>query len=236
MKSGRVLFLALTAFCFTTALHAQSVDEVVNKHMEAVGGKDAWSKVNSMRSEGIVNVQGTDVNIVLTKEKGKGMRQDITAMGMNGFQIITPTAGWSYMPFQGQSEVDSISAADLNKMQDGIDIGDPLANYKDKGFTADITGKETINGAEATKIVITKKDSSKQTIFVDNKSNYIVRTITTQSLNGQQQEVTNDYSNFQKLPEGIVVPMTIVLPFGELVFSKVEVNKAVDANFFKPNK
>jgi hypothetical protein len=236
MKAVRLLLTGVAIAGLTAFAAAQTVDEIVSKHVEAVGGKAAWEKVSSTRMEGVVNVQGTDVNLTLTKAKGKGMRQDIAVMGMTGFQIITPTNGWSYMPFQGQSEVDTISATDIMKMQDALEIGDPLMDYKQKGYTAELAGKETINGSEASKIVITKKDGTKQTVFVDNKSNYIVRMITVQSMNGQEQEVTNDFSNYQKLPEGIVVPMTIGLPFGELAISKVEVNKTLDENFFKPIK
>ena len=236
MKAVRLLLTGIAIAGITAFAAAQTVDEIVTKHVDAIGGKSAWDKVTSTRMEGMVNVQGTDVNITLTKQKGKGMRQDIAVMGMTGFQIITPTNGWTYMPFQGQSEVDSIGSADVQKMQDAMEIGDPLLEYKQKGYTAELAGKETINGSEASKIIITKKDGSKQTVFVDNKTNYIVRMVSVQSMNGQEQEVTNDFSNYQKLPEGIVVPMTIGLPFGDLTISKVEVNKALDENFFKPIK
>jgi len=236
MKAVRLLLTGIAIAGATAFARAQTVDEIVSKHVEAIGGKTAWDKVTNTRMEGMVNVQGTDVNITLTKQKGKGMRQDIAVMGMTGFQIITPTNGWSYMPFQGQSEVDSLASTDVQKMQDALEIGDPLMDYKQKGYTAELAGKETINGSEASKIVITKKDGTKQTVFVDNKTNYIVRMISIQSMNGQDQEVTNDFSNYQKLPEGIVVPMTIGLPFGELAISKVEVNKTLDENLFKPIK
>jgi len=236
MKAVRLLLTGIAIAGMTAFAGAQTVDEIVSRHVDAIGGKSAWDKVTSTRMEGMVNVQGTDVNITLTKQKGKGMRQDIAVMGMTGFQIITPTNGWTYMPFQGQSEVDSITTGDVQKMQDAMEIGDPLMEYKQKGYTAALAGKETINGSEASKIVITKKDGTKQTVFVDNKTNYIVRLVSVQSMNGQEQEVTNDFSNYQKLPEGIVVPMTIGLPFGELAISKVEVNKTLDENFFKPIK
>ena len=236
MKAVRLLLTGIAIAGMTAFAGAQTVDEIVAKHVEAIGGKSAWDKVTNTRMEGVVNVQGTDVNITLTKQKGRGMRQDIAVMGMTGFQIITPTNGWTYMPFQGQSDVDSMASADVQKMQDAMEIGDPLMEYKQKGYTAELAGKETINGSEASKIVLTKKDGSKQTVFVDNKTYYIVRMVSVQSMNGQEQEVTNDFSNFQKLPEGIVVPMTIGLPFGELAISKVEVNKTLDENFFKPIK
>lgn len=44
------------------------------------------------------------------------------------------------------------------------------------------------------------------------------------------------YSNYTKLPEGIVVAMSIMLPFGEMNITKVEVNPAVDEGIFKPAK
>ena len=47
-------------------------------------------------------------------------------------------------------------------------------------------------------------------------------------------EMTTDYSNYTKLPEGIVVPMGITIGGGELTVSKVEINKPVDEKLFKP--
>jgi len=47
--------------------------------------------------------------------------------------------------------------------------------------------------------------------------------------------VSTDLSNYKKLPEGIVVPFSITLSFGELVISKAEVNKPVDESLFKPS-
>ena len=236
MKSIRILVVSILSLFVSVGAFAQTADEIINKHIEASGGRAAWEKINSMRSEGTINVQGTDVILTLTKQKGKGMRQDIAVMGMTGFQIITPTAGWSYMPFQGQSEVDSIPAAEVAKMQDGIDIGNPLFTYKERGYTAEVAGKESINGSDANKIVLTKKDGTKQSIYVDTKTHNVVRMVTMQTVNGQEQEVVNDFTNFKKLPEGIVVPMNITLPFGELQLAKVEINPAVDEKLFKPIK
>ncbi|MBL7750612.1 MAG: hypothetical protein JNN29_04475, partial [Chitinophagaceae bacterium] len=61
------LFLGLSSLTF-----AQTADEVINKHVEAIGGADAWRKVTSLRQEGSMTVQGTDVQLVLTVVKDKG--------------------------------------------------------------------------------------------------------------------------------------------------------------------
>src|SRR5688572_12265575 len=106
----KILTLLAIFFVFAVASFAQTVDEVISKHIEAIGGKDAWKKVSSLKIDGILNVQGTDVNISLVQLHGKGMRQDVTVQGMSGYQIVTPTKGWTFMPFQGQTEVSLMSA------------------------------------------------------------------------------------------------------------------------------
>src|SRR5450759_5743929 len=91
-------FLSILTIATVGFTYAQTADEIVNKHIEAIGGTDAWKKVNSMVTTGTLKMQGAEIPISLTVLNGKGSRQDITVMGMNGYQIVTPTQGWKFMP------------------------------------------------------------------------------------------------------------------------------------------
>jgi hypothetical protein len=51
---------------------------------------------------------------------------------------------------------------------------------------------------------------------------------------GKEQEVVSNQSNFQKLPEGIVVPMSMSGDMGNTTITKVEVNTINDESIFKP--
>ncbi len=82
----------------------------------------------------------------------------------------------------------------------------------------------------------TLKSGKIETVFIDPKTYYIIRVITKQKANGKEMDVTTNLSNYQKLPEGIMVPWAIGLPFGEMQISKVEINKTIDENIFKPSK
>ena len=55
----------------------------------------------------------------------------------------------------------------------------------------------------------------------------------TQKANGQEMEVTTSFSNYEKLPEGIVVAKSMTLPFGEMNMSKITMNGPVEESFFK---
>lgn len=229
-------FLSILTIATVGFTYAQTADEIVNKHIEAIGGADAWKKVNSMVTTGTLTVQGAEIAISLTVLNGKGSRQDITAMGMNGYQIVTPTQGWKFMPFQGQKEVEPITADDLKEAQDELDVQGSLVDYKTKGHTVELLGTDDVDGVDAFKLKETLKSGKTQTIFIDPKTYYIIRVISKQKANGNEVDVTTNVSNYQKLPEGIMVPLSIGLPFGEMVISKVEINKPIDENIFKPSK
>jgi hypothetical protein len=214
---------------------AQTADEIVAKHITAIGGADSWKKVNSMYQEGSVTVQGTDVAIAMTVLHNKGMRQNISLMGMTGYQIMTPTAGWNFMPFQGQQKPEAITADELKENADELDTQGELVDYKSKGHTVEYLGKDDVEGTEAYKLRITHKSGKVKTFYIDPASNYIIRTVSKQKANGQEVEMTTDLSDYKKLPEGIVVPMSVKLPFGQMKVTKVEVNKPVDENLFKPD-
>lgn len=222
-----ILFSSFASF-------AQTADEIVDKHVAAIGGKDAWKKITSVRQEGSMQVQGAEVALTITVVHNKGMRQDIAVMGMNGYQIMTPAAGWSYMPFQGQTAPEPVTAEMLKESADSYDAQGTLVDYKTKGHTVEFLGKEDIDGIEALKLRVTQKSGKVETLFIDPTSYYVIRSVSKQKANGQEMEVVTNLSNYKKTPEGIVLPMSLVLPFGELTINKVEVNKPVDEKIFKP--
>lgn len=226
-----LLSLLVLASAFT--VKAQTADEVIAKHIAAIGGADNWKKVNSMKMEGVLQVQGAEVNVVVTILHGKGMRQDISVMGMTGYEIVTPTEGWDFMPFQGQTEPEAKTPEELAEAQDNLDAQGDLIDYAAKGHKVELIGKEDVEGTECFKLKVTKKGGSVSTLFFDPKTFYVVQSKSIQKANGQEMEVTTSFSNYEKLPEGIVVAKSMTLPFGEMNMSKITVNGTVEESFFK---
>jgi len=235
MKLIRTSVIAIAAMLLSVFTFAQTAEEIVAKHVEAIGGAAAWKKINSLSYEGKMTVQGAEVNVTLTILNGKGVRQNISVMGLTGYQIITPTAGWNFMPFQGQTTPEPMTADELKQSADDLDVQGKLVDYKSKGNTVEYLGKDDVEGTECFKLKITSKAGNIETVFIDPKSYYIVRSVAKRTANGQESDVPTDLSNYKKLPEGIVVPFSITLPFGELVISKAEVNKQIDESTFKPS-
>jgi hypothetical protein len=84
-----LLFISFNAF-------SQTVDEIVNKHIEAMGGKEKLLQLKTLVTEGSLSVQGTDIPVKISQEHNKGQRVEMTVMGMSGYIINTPTEGWQF--------------------------------------------------------------------------------------------------------------------------------------------
>ncbi len=89
----------MIAFLMSGTIFAQTADEVIAKHIEAIGGKDNWKKINSMKMEANVNAQGMDVPVIIYQVHNKASKQEYTVMNMTGYSIITNEAGWNFNPF-----------------------------------------------------------------------------------------------------------------------------------------
>lgn len=228
----RIVFsLLLMTAAFITK--AQTADEIITKHIEAIGGADAWKKVNSVKMEGTMQVQGATVTMTQTILHTKGNRQDISVMGMNGFTIIAPTSGWNFMPFNGQAAPEALTPEDVAEAQADLDVQGSLIDYAAKGHTVEYLGKDDVEGTDCFKLKINLKSGKSETYFFDAKSYLLIRSIAKQKANGQEVEITTNFSNYEKLPEGILVAKSVTLPFGEMNITKITINGPVDETIFK---
>jgi Outer membrane lipoprotein-sorting protein len=241
MKTLKLAAFFIIAALSLTSVKAQTADEIINKHVEAIGGAENWRKVTSMIQTGTMSIQGMSLEVVNTILHKKGMRSDITLMGMTNYQIMTPTEGWKFFPAQGQQAPEPVTADEVKEGQDGLDAQGVLVDYKAKGHTAEFLGKEDVDGTECYKLKLTSAAGKSTTYFIDAAKYYNIKTVTTAKANGQEAELTTTMSNYQKTAEGLVVPMSITIPFSpamslEFIVSKVEFNKPVDESIFKVSK
>jgi hypothetical protein len=146
-----------------------------------------------------------------------------------------------YMPVQGQTNVEPMTEEMVKKGADELDTQGALVDYKEKGHALEYLGKEDVEGTECHKLKLTLKGGKVTTYFIDPASFLLLKSTAKQEVNGQEMEMTTGYSNYQKLPEGISMPMTISVPLGpgmnaDMVISKIQINKEVPATTFQPAK
>ena len=232
MNFKRLLFLLILSVCILNAF-GQTADEIIDKYIQAIGGKDAWTKINTLKQEAILDVNGTQIKLTFVAEQNKGYKQTVSLAGMSGYTIFTPQNGWNYYPWQGHQKPEAITTEEVNEGQDNLDIQGPLINYKEKGHSIEYEGKDDFEGTECYKIKFTEKSGKIITYYIDPSNYFIIHSVTLSKANGQESESTTDYSNYKKLPEGVWMPMNIGTPGNTLKVVKTEVNPAIDDNQFK---
>jgi len=238
MKAIKLTVLAATMFIAgMTTVKAQNADEIIQKHIDAIGGTSNWDKIKSMKRVGSMSMQGMEIGFTQTVVNDKGMRTDISAMGQNGYVILTPKEGWMYMPFQpGMDKVTPMPAEQIKAAQSQLNVKADQLLDKSAITKAEYVGKDTVNNIGCLKVKITDKDGNEQTAFFDASTYYIVHSERKVKVQDEEQEVAINFSNFQKQPEGIVIPMTVTSPMGQgdINFKSVEINKTIDDSIFKP--
>ena len=235
MKKIKFCIVSIAALINVQTATAQTADEVVNKYVDALGGKEKLASLKTVRMEATMNANGADVDLTITKSNMIGQRIDIAVMGQNGYQIFTPTAGWSFMPFMGQTSPEAMKDDQVKSSLSALDLQGNLFNYKEKGNTVELLGKEKVDSFDCYKLKATLKSGKVVTYFIDTKGNHIVKSISTQNINGEEKEVTNGYSNYKATDNGFIFPYVGTNMQGEMNFTKIEANVPVDNKIFIAN-
>ena len=232
MKNLIVFGLFIMALIVVQFAQAQTVDDVINKHIAALGGKENLKKIQNVVMVGSLTVQGAEISLTLTQVNNKLARQDISAMGMNGFDFLTDKEGWSYMPFQGMQKPEPKTADEVKESQSDLDVAGLLVDYAAKGHKVELLGKEDVEGTECYKIKVLLAGGKEQTFFIDPVSNMIVRQKEKRVFNGQESEMTTDFSDYKDV-EGVKMPFSITQQFGTVLISSIKINQVIADNLYK---
>ncbi|SFE71341.1 LolA family protein [Spirosoma endophyticum] len=233
MKTNTFLVAAI-AFVTSISAYAQTVDEIVDKHVTAMGGLDKLKGVTSLVTERSLSVQGMEIPTKTTILVGKAMRTESSVMGNSMIQVVDGTTGWMIRPamMQGTGEPEEMPADQLKQQMGQLDPFGALVNYKDKGNKVELVGKEKVDKADAYHLKVTTKDGQVMDEYIDATTNLVSKVKTT--MNGQEGEISfSDYKAVDGIP--FANTLDISSPQGALtmVTTKITVNPKVDETIFK---
>lgn len=229
MKNLMIFGMFILSLVFAQFAQAQTADEVVNKYIDALGGKEKLASLKSVRLSGNMSIQGNDIAITVTKLHMKGMRMDISVMGTENYQIITPGKGVSFMPVQGMASPTDMPEEQAKAAQSQLDVQSALLDYKEKGTAVEFLGAE----GNDFKLKVTFKTGISTTYFIGKTDYRLNKTVSKRTINGEEMEIENTYTNYKQV-DGFWFAFTSTSSVqGETNYDKIEVNIPVDENIFK---
>ena len=239
MKKIVVLFSALMLVS-STFLSAQSIDDVLQEHFKAIG-QEKLLKVNTIKTTGKLVQPGMEIPFIQMSKRPDCFRLEGTFQGLSFIQTYNGKEGWNLNPFAGATEPQPFSEDELKSMKYSADIDGMLWNWKDKGYTVTLEGKEDMEGTSCFKVKLATKDGDAFTYYLDSDSYMMIRTNTKVKVQGNDTESDTYYSNYTQV-EGLAMPGKIDTKMnGQVVMTivtdKVEINLDLDkALFEKPAK
>jgi outer membrane lipoprotein-sorting protein len=248
-RAVMLLSVVALALAVSAPAWAQTADDVVEKHLAALGGRAGLAKLTSQVATGTVVVSSQVGDLsgpveIYHKAPNKSrtlIRLDLSALGASEVvvdQRCDGQKGFASNSMQGDRE---ITGNQLQGMVNAI-FPTPLLAYKDLGSKIELVGKDKVGERPALVIQYTPKAGPSSKMFFDAETYQLVRAITTMEVPeaGGALEQTSEFRDFRTV-DGLSVPFAIHIASNVqtvgITLSKVEINKTLDdAMFVRPAK
>ena len=241
----RLPFFLSILLVFSATLGAQTADEIISKSIAARGGLSKITAIQTRRLTGNIAISGPDVGalsasfVELESRPGK-LRRDLTIQGINVTltQVYDNQNGWKIVPFSGKSAAEPMTGDELKEFQEESDMDGALVNYRQKGNTAELVGKEKVDGVDTYNIKLTLKTGGQRNIFIDTTSFLEIKVISQMVHENGPVEIQTTLSDYREVA-GIQYPFVIESKIpsqqvnSKVTLEKIETNVPIDNSVFK---
>ncbi len=184
-----------------------TADQIIDKYVQALGGKAAIEKVNSRVTKGSLEIPAVGVSgTVETYEKGPN--KAITIATIPGVGVIQEaydgSVAWSDNPMTGLRDKSGVELANA-KLEAELH---KAVKLKQLYPTITLKGKEKVGEKDVYVIEATPKEGSVEKWYFDAQTGLMIRTDTTQE-SPEGKVPTEIYIDEYKDVDGVKVPVTL---------------------------
>jgi hypothetical protein len=238
-----VIAAALVTVFPPSGSSAQTVDEIVARHIDARGGRDKLKSVQTVKmTRTVATGIGNPVKVIVYKKRPQLLRVEQGPAQPGAMLVprgVNPEAAWDLQ--QGKVVTRSAQAAaesrDVDADFDGI-----LVDWREKGHMVELEGRDALPGGEAYELKVTLKSGLVRTVYLDART-YLERRHTgvLNLPNNRRFDITIDFDNWRdvdgvKFPFDITEERTGKEPVVTLVTytEKIELNLPMEDALFTP--
>ncbi len=208
----------------------KTVDEIIEKHIQARGGFDKPDEIKAIYMEGIITMMG-NTNFVKIYQ----VQNDLSPVGFNMQWQLTDEKNTLIELAPSTSNVELFNAA-VAGIQTEPFITKPLLNYVGNGSQAVLALKEVVNGNDCYRIKLSTKTGSEINYWFNASSSLLSQSL----VNDVQQNKTirSLYSNHKSI-DGLFLAHSIEMEINnanengsiKIFFNKIEITKSFELKF-----
>jgi outer membrane lipoprotein-sorting protein len=220
---------------------AQTVDQVINRYLQARGGLERIRAVQSLRCTGRMKLGEVEAPLVVELKRPNRMRSEFEVQGRTLVRAYDGQKGWTILPVPGLDRPRLMPEDESRDAREQADVDlSPLVDSAAKGYQVQLLGRQKLDGREAFRLLVRAADGSERTLLLDTKSALAVQSEEKRMMDGQLQEFVTVIGDYRPVA-GLVFPHSIeVGPRAgterqRVTFERIEVNPALDdARFMMP--
>jgi hypothetical protein len=231
--------MTLAALVVPGALGAQTVDEIVARHVAARGGREALAGLRTLRMTGRA-VAGSGREAVVRREWARPgrIRTEFVFQGTTGVYAWDGERGFQVSPLDGDFEPRPLGAEAAALMAEQADLEGPLVDFRAKGHELALVGRQKLPGGDAHELAVTLKSGARRRLWVDAASGLVVRAESTRKLRSRELTIETLYGDY-RAADGVQFARTIEI--GQrgrpqrlrITVETVETNPAIEGSRFQ---
>ncbi|HEU4993167.1 MAG TPA: hypothetical protein VFT29_00015 [Gemmatimonadaceae bacterium] len=239
-----ILRSALALLIVAAPLQAQTVDEIITKYQQRIGGADRIQAIHSVRRTGkFYGGGGFEAQVRNENKRPNKVREEFAFGGMVGVTAFDGNNGWKIEPWQGKKDPETLSEDELKGIIEDAEFEDPLLNYKQKGNTVELVGTDQIEGTEVFKVKATlKSNGDVRTYYMDADSYVPIKYEVKRMVRGAEREFEVELGDYKEV-NGVFFPFAFAIGGkgspsankAQYAWERIEANVSMnDAAFAKP--
>lgn len=189
-------------------LHAQTVDDIIAKNVQARGGLEKLRAIKSIRLTAKYSQGGFRAEFVQENKREDKVREEVIIQGMAQVQAYDGHSAWQINPFGGRKDPELMSQDDSKSLILDADLEGPLVDYKQKGHTAELMGHDSVEGTDCYKIKLTLKNGDVRYYYLDADSYLEIKYETQTKVRGAVQYNDTMLGDYEQV-DGVYFPFSI---------------------------
>lgn len=174
-----------------------SADEVVARHLEAIGGEARWRAIDTLEMHGSVVVNGTSNEFHAYRARPGKFRKEGVSDGKPYTKVYDGARGFKRI---GDGDFEPIPAEHAAKLAAHADFDDALIDYAHRGTSVELVGVEEIAGAPAYHLALTLPSGDVEHRWFDGATYLDVKRMTTyKDKDGQEKSAVSTFSEWREV-------------------------------------
>jgi len=236
MKKSLIILLSI----LTLTVKAQTASQIIAKYVEFTGGAKAWANLKTMTTSGEYNYNGIKFPFFTSAKTPNLYKFNVPLKGKYFAQAYDGKNGWKIDAFKNETKPTQLQGKDALAMMNEADVEleTPLLNYRQKGYSVTLLGKEIIDGKLSYKIEFIRKNGRKEYYFFGVNSSELLMKRALSKNSELIGEILDTYYADYKIVDGLKLPFKATSKLKDknvliITLSDVKINTPIEDKEFQ---